>query len=120
MHNCLGAKHYTDKCAKGVLAVYRLIEPERCTVALRIDGSNLAIHDFAAASNKPPGPAATAVIRRWLNQAGHQTACSSCAQFAAAPAQRGRGAAWPVRPDAQRAAREQRELCDLPYDDMPF
>lgn len=63
-HNCV-ATHLPRIAAKQEY-VYRVLEPERCTLALKRSGPNWVLAELSGPCNRSPSPAAYSVIRKWL------------------------------------------------------
>jgi hypothetical protein len=65
--NCAGDSVIT--AARGKLAFYRVLEPQRCTLSLRKKGGHWSIHQLQAACNTDPSAEAGRVVRTWLREA---------------------------------------------------
>jgi hypothetical protein len=62
--NC--ATDYETRIAKGDLAMYRVLSPQRCTLSLRWSRGTWAIDQLKAACNGAAAPATRRVVMEWL------------------------------------------------------
>ena len=70
-HNCLAASYWADDCYDGRIYVYKVLAPERTSLAIsrEADGTWRA-YEFKAVCNGLPGKAAKQAVSAWL-RAGH-------------------------------------------------
>ncbi len=57
----------------GEFAVYRMVAPERATLAIRVDMFKCHIQDFALCDNAEPGPDSWNSVLRWIESATPKT-----------------------------------------------
>jgi hypothetical protein len=68
MHHCAGReKGYTRRVAGGRLYFYRMIHPERLTIAIRPIGAHWVVEQVRGKYNQMPGAKAMALITHWLH-----------------------------------------------------
>ncbi len=115
--NCLASAGYAQRCARGELVVYRMLKPQRCTLALRVHDDGIAVHDFATQSNRSPEPGAVLAARSWLERAGQAVDADPYLSHGRMGVERG-GRLPPVR----RVFGGQDPFPQVvgDYDDMPF
>jgi len=73
--NCLADGHGWAECQSGTRFIYRMLEPDRCTLALRRAGGRWSpeswtLFDFKGPQNSAPSDAAWATVDAWLSRAG--------------------------------------------------
>jgi len=68
-HNCIGNPEFLLEILRGQLYVYRILEPERCTLALRPDGYEWRIGELKAKANREAPGAAYESVEAWLASA---------------------------------------------------
>lgn len=64
--NCLSSPHYISAAFAGELFFYRVLRPQRCTLALCKDETGTWLYDFRASCNSEPSPEAMDEVSRWL------------------------------------------------------
>ncbi len=64
MHHCVGG--LARRALKGTHVFYRVLEPERATLALRRQNGKWVVDDFKLASNATPSSASKKAVRAWL------------------------------------------------------
>lgn len=73
-HNCLTDLQYLLDCTRANKYIYRVVAPERCTIALRrapnANAVGWVVDDFKAAANVAPGDDARELVTDWLANAG--------------------------------------------------
>jgi len=73
-HNCLTDLQYLLDCTRANKYIYRVLTPERCTIALRrapkANAAGWVLDDFKAAANVAPGDEACELVTDWLANAG--------------------------------------------------
>lgn len=67
MHHCVGS--YGARVAQGNLAIYRVLAPERATVAIGRKNGRWHIVEMRLACNKAPSAATIQAVERWLRSA---------------------------------------------------
>lgn len=64
MNHCVGS--YGQPIVSGRLAIYRVLAPERGTLALSGSGGNLRIREFHLSHNRQPSKASWLAVRAWI------------------------------------------------------
>ena len=65
-HNCVGS--YGRSIAAGRVAVYRVLEPERATLSLRLGRRGWCLEQIKAARNRPVSAATRHAVCAWLDE----------------------------------------------------
>ena len=66
MHNCLSAPHYTAAVLAGELYIYRVLSPERCSLAISMRSGRWEMRELRATCNGAPSRAVRGVVCDWL------------------------------------------------------
>ncbi|MBK1621122.1 hypothetical protein CKO42_22415 [Lamprobacter modestohalophilus] len=67
MRHCVAS--YTDRVYDGQYAVYKVLEPERLTLGLRLrDGGDVFLDQLKGFANQAPCPQAQAAVEQWLHE----------------------------------------------------
>jgi hypothetical protein len=80
-HNC--ANDYASRCAKGTMAFYRVMFPERCTLSLKRAGRGWDIDQLKASCNRLASRGTWQFVRNWLHEAQAERSRSSSGSMAA-------------------------------------
>lgn len=67
--NCLALSHYAEAVLAGKLFVYRVLEPERGSLAIRKCGDVWLVDELKAYCNEPVAPHTFAAVHEWLRGA---------------------------------------------------
>lgn len=69
MHHCAGRdRSYARRVVAGNLYFYRMLDPERLTIAIRRAGSGWAVEDIRGFCNRFPGAYARALVWDWVGK----------------------------------------------------
>ncbi len=94
MHHCAGTeKSYMRRVAAGRLYFYRMLEPERLTIAVRPGGSRWTVEEVRGVCNRLPGEQSIWLIWNWLKEFG----CAEPAPAFAPPRHAAQPPAVPAR-----------------------
>ncbi|NEX23067.1 hypothetical protein G3480_22675 [Thiorhodococcus mannitoliphagus] len=69
MNHCVAS--YAARVRRGESYLYRLLQPQRATIEIRLTGSKPVIGQFKLAHNQAPDDASRAVVHQWLREDGH-------------------------------------------------
>lgn len=104
MRNCV--RIYDDRVVSFECFLYRVLSPERCTLAIDLGPDlNFRIREIKAHANSPAARATVAHVDNWLRTHQSETANQRIAQLSSAA----RGHAWGAAPPADL------DLYDIPF-----
>jgi hypothetical protein len=66
MRHCVAS--YTDRVYDGQYAIYKVLEPERLTLGLRLRPGGVALDQLKGVANRAPSPEAQAAVEHWLHE----------------------------------------------------
>jgi hypothetical protein len=79
MNHCAGRDtSYARRVARGRLYFYRMLEPERLTIAIRPAGEGWALDEVRGSRNREARAASRMLIRNWLSSGGEAPAAPVC------------------------------------------
>lgn len=81
MNHCAGRdKSYARRVAGGRLYFYRMIEPERLTIAIRPRGDWWAVEEIRGICNRQPSEFASLLIWDWVRQSSEPSVEGTCSE----------------------------------------